>query len=179
MIQRASFLLLSFTLALSACAQQHSAKADGNPTHFDLSAYAAPTDKITKSEAEWKASLSPSSFDVLRQQGTERAFTGALLNEHGTGIFVCAGCGNPLFSSATKFESGTGWPSFWAPIEPTRVIQKTDNSFGETRTEIICSRCGGHLGHVFDDGPQPTGKRYCMNGLALRFIPDATSTTTK
>ena len=164
-------ILLSSALALTACAQRPapSVKADGNPTHIDLSQYPKASDKVNKSRAEWKAQLSPESFDVLRDEGTERPFTGKLLKEHEDGIFTCAGCGNPLFSSSTKFESGTGWPSFWAPIEPDRVIEKSDNTLGETRTEILCARCGGHLGHVFDDGPKPTGLRYCMNSIALSF----------
>lgn len=163
------FLAFSLILPLVACAQKGTSPASGNPTHFELASYPAATDKVAKSKGEWKTLLSPTSFDVLREQGTERAFTGSLLNEHRSGIFVCAGCGNPLFSSATKFESGTGWPSFWAPIEANRVTQKTDNDFGMSRTEIRCARCGGHLGHVFDDGPKPTGLRYCMNSVALRF----------
>ncbi len=164
-------ILLSSVLALTACAQRPttSVKADGNPTHFDLSSYPKASDKLNKSKADWKAQLPAESFDVLREEGTERPFTGKLLKEHGPGIFTCAGCGNPLFSSSTKFESGTGWPSFWAPIEPDRVIEKVDKSFMETRTEILCARCGGHLGHVFDDGPKPTGLRYCMNSVALLF----------
>jgi peptide-methionine (R)-S-oxide reductase len=163
-----TFFFISL-LTLNACAQHPTAKADGNPTHFDLSSYPKPTDKVTKSETEWRSLLTPASFDVLRNEGTERPFSGALLNEHGTGIFLCAGCGNPLFSSTTKFESGTGWPSFWAPIDASRVIEHTDNTLGMERTEVLCARCGGHLGHVFDDGPQPTGLRYCMNSVAMKF----------
>ena len=163
------FSIFVLLLALNACAQQPSAHVDGNPTHFDISSYPKATEKVTKSDAEWRTMLTLASFDVLRQAGTERPFSGSLLNEHETGIFVCAACGNPLFSSATKFESGTGWPSFWAPIEASRVIEKTDNTLGMERTEILCARCGGHLGHVFDDGPQPTGLRYCMNSVALKF----------
>ena len=112
----------------------------------------------------------PKRYEILREAGTERAFTSPLLNEHRRGAFVCAGCALPLFSSATKFESGTGWPSFWRPL-PRAVVTRTDRSLGIGRTEVLCARCGGHLGHVFDDGPRPTGLRYCMNGLALRFRP--------
>jgi len=127
---------------------------------------------VTKSEAEWRASLSPEAFRVLRQHGTERAGTSPLNAEKRPGTFVCAGCGQPLFDSATKFESGTGWPSFWKPMEGG-VGTSTDRSFFMTRTEVHCARCGGHLGHVFPDGPPPTGQRYCMNGVALKFEPSA------
>src|SRR5689334_14514890 len=141
MIKRLTFLAILSVFSLTACAQRPAASgtaADGNPTHFDLSAYPKASDKVTKTEAQWRAQLAPEAFTVLREAGTERPFTGALLNEHSNGIFVCAGCGNPLFSSAAKFESGTGWPSFWAPIEAGRVIQKSDDTYGMTRTEILC-----------------------------------------
>lgn len=129
---------------------------------------------VTHTDAEWRRLLTPEQYDVLRQQGTERPFTSPLLHEHRAGIFACAGCDNHLYSSATKFESGTGWPSFWAPL-PGAVDEAQDNSLGAVRTEISCHRCGGHLGHVFDDGPKPTGLRYCMDGVALKFIPGATA----
>jgi peptide-methionine (R)-S-oxide reductase len=125
---------------------------------------------VAKSEAEWRAELPPEAFRVLRQHGTERAGTSRLNFEKRGGTFLCAGCGQALFESATKFESGTGWPSFWQPI-PGAVGTTTDRSFFMTRTEVHCSRCGGHLGHVFPDGPAPTGDRYCMNGVAMRFEP--------
>lgn len=157
----------------SACAQKSDVQSSvaANPAKYSLAAYPKATQTVDKTDAEWRHELAPASFNVLREAGTERAFTGALLNEHRNGIFVCAGCGNPLFASQTKFESGTGWPSFWAPIEADRVSQSTDNTLGISRTEVLCSRCGGHLGHVFDDGPKPTGLRYCMNSAALRFEP--------
>lgn len=122
------------------------------------------------SDAEWRKRLTPEQYDILRKQGTERPGSSPLLREHRKGIFACAGCDLPLFSSATKFESGTGWPSFFAPIEGS-IGTTIDRSYGMTRTEVHCSRCGGHLGHVFPDGPPPTGLRYCINGVALNFKP--------
>lgn len=124
---------------------------------------------IRKTDAEWKTQLSPDSFEVTRHAGTERAFTGALLNEHGKGIFRCICCDTALFSSTTKFESGTGWPSFWAPIAKENIVESLDTTFGMERTAVSCRRCEAHLGHVFDDGPRPTGLRYCMNSVAMRF----------
>lgn len=127
--------------------------------------------KVVKSEAEWKKVLLPMEFDVLRHAATEPAFRGRYSDNHAKGTYVCAGCGTPLFSSTTKFESGTGWPSFYQPLAKDVVADLTDKSFGMVRTEVICTTCDGHLGHVFDDGPKPTGLRYCMNGYALKFIP--------
>jgi peptide-methionine (R)-S-oxide reductase len=126
--------------------------------------------EVTLPDAEWKKRLSPDAYAVLRHADTERPFTSPLLNEHRTGTFACAGCALPNFSSKTKFDSHTGWPSFWAPL-PKSVVTGSDDSLGMERTEVHCRRCGGHLGHVFDDGPKPTGLRYCMNGVALRFLP--------
>ena len=125
---------------------------------------------VEKTDAEWKQTLSPEQFRVLRQHGTERAGTHPFNYEKGTGVFACAGCGQPLFTSDTKYESGSGWPSFFQPIEGA-VETQTDRTLGMARTEAHCSRCGGHLGHVFPDGPRPTGERYCMNGLSLTFQP--------
>ncbi len=125
--------------------------------------------KIVLSEAEWKAKLPPASFVVARQAGTERPFSGALLNEHHKGIFRCICCDTALFDSATKFDSGTGWPSFWKPIAKENVAEASDDSLGMDRTEVKCARCDGHLGHVFDDGPKPTGLRYCMNSVSMKF----------
>jgi peptide-methionine (R)-S-oxide reductase len=126
--------------------------------------------EITKSEEEWRKTLTPEQFHVLRKHGTERAFTSPLDKQYAEGTYVCAGCELPLFTSSTKFNSGTGWPSFFAPIEGA-IATTTDRSFFMTRVEVHCSRCGGHLGHVFNDGPAPTGQRYCMNGVALKFNP--------
>lgn len=126
------------------------------------------TQRIEKSEEEWKEQLSPEQYRVLREKGTERAFSGEYYHEHASGIYHCAGCGEPLFNSDTKFESGTGWPSFYAPIGEN-VATETDVSHGMQRTEVLCARCGGHLGHVFEDGPKPTGLRYCINSASLDF----------
>jgi peptide-methionine (R)-S-oxide reductase len=128
-------------------------------------------EKIVKSDVEWKKILTPEQYHVLREKGTEYAFSGAYWNQHAPGIYRCAACGLELFNSDTKFESGTGWPSFWAPIAKNHVEEHTDGSLGMERTEVLCARCGGHLGHVFDDGPKPTGLRYCMNSAALSFVP--------
>jgi peptide-methionine (R)-S-oxide reductase len=125
--------------------------------------------KVVKTDAEWKKLLTPDQYAILREHGTERAFSSPLNDIHQHGTFYCAGCHNPLFSSDTKFDSGTGWPSFYAPIAKNAVIEKKDKSYGMVRTEILCSVCSGHLGHVFDDGPKPTGLRYCMNGVAMTF----------
>ncbi len=126
--------------------------------------------EITKTEAEWKALLAPEQYAVLREENTEPPNSSPLLDEHRKGTFACAGCDLPLYSSETKYDSGTGWPSFF-DVLPNAVGKKEDNTLFSTRTEVHCRRCGGHLGHVFDDGPQPTGLRYCMNGLALKFVP--------
>jgi peptide-methionine (R)-S-oxide reductase len=125
---------------------------------------------MEKTDDEWRKTLTPEQFEVLRKHGTERAGTSPLNNEKRDGVFKCAGCGEPLFSSDTKFESGTGWPSFWEPLDAA-VGTTSDRSMFMTRTEVHCAKCGGHLGHVFPDGPRPTGMRYCMNGVALEFDP--------
>ena len=129
------------------------------PTHY----------AVTLPDAEWRKRLSPQAYAVLRHEETEAPFTSPLNKEHRAGTFLCSGCALPLFSSTTKFDSGTGWPSFWAPIKGA-VLTTSDSTLGMTRTEVHCRRCGGHLGHVFDDGPRPTGLRYCMNGVAMRFV---------
>lgn len=126
-------------------------------------------ERLTLSNDEWRRRLTPEQYQVMREQGTERAFSGAYWNNHEEGTYVCAACGAPLFSSETKFESGTGWPSFYQPIERGRVEETRDDTLGMTRTEVHCARCGGHLGHVFDDGPRPTGLRYCIDSASLDF----------
>lgn len=126
--------------------------------------------KITKTEDEWQKELSPEEYRILREKGTEPAFTGELLNNKQSGIYVCGACGNELFSSGTKFESGSGWPSFWNAVDKDKVELHEDNSFGMTRTEVTCAKCSSHLGHLFDDAPQtPTGQRYCINSESLKF----------
>ena len=127
------------------------------------------TFEVNKTEIEWKKILSAEEFDVLRNHGTERPFTGLLNNNKEKGIYTCSACGNPLFSSDTKFDSGTGWPSFYKPVEGNKVGETIDKSWGMTRVEVHCNRCGGHLGHVFEDGPKPTGLRYCINSVSLKF----------
>ncbi len=129
------------------------------------------TDKMEKTDAEWRASLAPEQYEVLRGKGTERAFSGAFWDAHDEAMYTCAGCGAELFSSDTKFDSGTGWPSFTAPMPGDPVELTVDRSHGMTRTEVLCRRCGGHLGHVFDDGPGPTGQRYCINSASLCQLP--------
>ncbi|HQZ11333.1 MAG TPA: peptide-methionine (R)-S-oxide reductase MsrB [Devosia sp.] len=137
-----------------------------------VSRAAEGTFEVTKTDAEWRALLGDESYNVMREEGTEYPGTSPLLEEHRAGTFTCKGCALPLFDASTKYESGTGWPSFWKPLDKA-VGESTDHLLGYARTEVHCSRCGGHLGHVFDDGPPPTGLRYCMNGVSLSFVPAA------
>ncbi len=129
------------------------------------------TEKVKKTEAEWRAELSPAQYHVMREKGTEPAFTGQYWDEHAPGTYVCAGCGQPLFDAATKFDSGTGWPSFFKPIDDKSVETKSDRSHFMVRTEALCGKCEAHLGHVFEDGPEPTGLRFCMNSASLKLMP--------
>jgi peptide-methionine (R)-S-oxide reductase len=146
--------------------------ASGASLAYALPALAArpTTFEVNYTDAEWRKRLTPAQYSVLRQEGTERPFTSPLNKEHRAGKFSCAGCALPLFTSLTKYDSGTGWPSFYKPLDKA-VLTNVDKTLGMTRTEVLCRRCGGHLGHVFDDGPKPTGLRYCMNGVAMTFEP--------
>lgn len=166
-------LLLGFSFA--ACTQTN--KVQTKTTLSNKEVRAVPTsdsgiEKIEKTEAEWKEELSDEEFYVLRKKGTERAFTGDLWDNKAKGTYICRGCKLPLFKSDTKFKSGTGWPSYWAPIKSENVAEEKDVSYGMVRTEVLCGRCDGHLGHVFEDGPKPTGLRYCINSVSMDFVEE-------
>jgi peptide-methionine (R)-S-oxide reductase len=158
---KANFTLLTlFALLLANCGQaQHDQKMKTMNSDFP----------VNKTEEEWKQELTPQQYSVLREKGTDRPFTGEFDQHWDSGVYVCAACGNELFLSTAKFDAGCGWPSFYDALDPDKVIRKPDNSHGMRRTEILCARCGGHLGHVFDDGPKPTGDRYCVNSSSIGF----------
>ena len=168
----AAALCIVLWTAAGACSKTPAADKAKEPVEAKESiSHPETVQPIVKPEAEWKRILTPAQFHVLREKGTETAFTGKDWDNHKKGIYRCAACALDLFASSTKFESGTGWPSFWAPIDAEYVRVGKDKGLGTERDEVTCARCGGHLGHVFDDGPQPTGLRYCMNSVAMTFVP--------
>lgn len=156
-----NFLFLAIVFLIGSCSAQ---TKNNNKT--------TPSTKfaVVKTNEEWKKQLTPLQFEVTREEGTEQAYTGKYWDNHANGIYTCVDCGQELFNSSTKFESGTGWPSFYEPINKTCLLNESDSKFGMDRTKVTCSRCGAHLGHVFDDGPKPTGLRYCMNSASLNFV---------
>lgn len=164
---------LIIALVIVALAAMASAATPSKKVTMSTRKTAPAAERIVRTDEEWKKQLTPEQYRVLRQKGTEIAFTGKYWNNHARGVYRCAGCGYELFDSDHKFESGTGWPSFWQPVVASHVHTDRDISLGMVRDEVTCSRCGGHLGHVFDDGPKPTGLRYCINSAALKLDPEA------
>ena len=161
--------LLATLFGAVACGQAPPARSQDNSERPERFTDPPTADRLRLTDDEWRARLTPTEYHVLREEGTERAFTGRFHDHHEDGVYRCAGCGAPLFDSAHKFDSGTGWPSYWQPIADGRVQTRVDGSLGITRTEVHCARCGGHLGHVFQDGPRPTGLRYCINSGVARL----------
>ena len=166
------FSIVLTSTVLGSCVAQSDEASKESPEAFFVNTNGDTIETIQRSEAEWSATLSEQEFYVLRKQGTERAFTGDYWDNKKKGTYLCAACQLPLFDSETKFKSGTGWPSFYQPIDETHVAREVDRSLGMVRSEVHCHRCGGHLGHVFDDGPRPTGLRYCINSVSLKFEAD-------